>query len=50
VDEVLELLLVLVGVVVRRIAMNAALLDEVLKGGLGVSRGAKTKLPRRFGG
>src|SRR6266576_988433 len=49
VNEVLELLLVLVRVAVRRVTEDAALLDEILEGGGRVSGGAETKLARGLG-
>ncbi len=45
VDEVLQLFLVLIGVPVGLIAEHAPLLDEVLKRGWGVPRGAEAQLP-----
>ena len=49
VDEVLQLLLVLVGVAVGRVAEDAALLDEILKRRARISSRAEAKLARGFG-
>src|SRR5258708_24237160 len=48
-DEVLQFLLVLIGVPIRRIAQHAPLLGEVLEGRARVPSGAKTELPRGLG-
>src|SRR5437867_13075237 len=48
-DEVLELLLVLVGVPVGLVAENSPLLNEVLERGAGVARRPEPELARRFG-
>jgi len=48
VDEVLELLLVLVCVPVWFVAEHSPLLDEILKRGLRVARGAKAQLAGGF--
>src|SRR5579864_2800777 len=49
VDEVLELLLVLVPVAIRRVAQDASLLGEILEGGPRVPLGPEAKLARGFG-
>src|SRR5207248_1424409 len=49
VDEVLELLLVLVGMAVRLVAKYPPLLDEVLECAARVACGPKAKLARGFG-
>src|SRR2546425_6048755 len=49
-DEVLELLLVLVGVAVGFVAKDAALLDEVLERGACVARGTEAQLAGGLGG
>src|SRR5258708_1562629 len=48
-DEVLQFLLVLIGVPIRRIAQHAPLLGEVLEGRARVPSGAKTELPGGLG-
>src|SRR5258706_13033724 len=49
VDEVLELLLVLVGVPVRLVAKHPTVLDEVFERCARVAGRAKAQLPGRFG-